>query len=732
MADDKKEVGGPRIRLELFGAFRATDVDGREIGPLGRSGTALLAYLALAGARAISRDRLATLLWPDRATEQARHSLRQSLLVARRILDEASGGETVIERDGLLLDRALITSDVEGFEADLARGDSQSVGAALALYRAPLLDGFDSRSSLFEDWLIPERVRLHDKAMAAFERAIADRAAVGAGDDMKALAEHALILEPGHEALHRALIIWHIEQGEREAALRQFEQCRLILKRQLDVEPAAETMGLKERAEAMRARAIEPRPPAQARPPPAPPALLEPALAEEVASAPTPPRHARWRGRRLALAGLLAGCLSLAAGLLLWQAPWAERTNPVTQLALPLPDKPSLAVLPLRAGDTSADLAAIADGITEGINGSLLAVSRMFIISRASILALGVDGANSSTAARRLGVRYLLEGTVRRSDERLRVTAQLSDALSGRLLWSARYERQQGDVFDVQDDIIQQIITALQIVLTEGEQERLRSNSVKRSFAASLRIGEALQALRTLSREGNLKARQLYDKTAALDPTDAGAFEGLGWTHYFDARFHWSPTPEESLAKAAALVKKAIALDPGWGRAYSLLGAIALYNGDLERARSLGEQAIALGPNDSESIGLLANSLTYSGDLNRAESLMREAMRLCPYSPDWYVWNLGRILRLKGDYQGAIKELESRLSDAPGSLAPRIELALALYAAGRMERARQAGAMVLRANPAFSIKAWYAAPRHTDGTVPATEAKILRALGLPD
>ena len=277
---------------------------------------------------------------------------------------------------------------------------------------------------------------------------------------------------------------------------------------------------------------------------------------------------------------------------------------------------------------------------------------------------------------------------------------------------------------------MQEIITALQINLSEGEQERHRQRA-HLGVEVWLRSGQALQALRNLTRESNLEARRLYEEILKSDPNDSGSYEGLAWTHYLEARFQWSASPADSLAKAATLVEKAIAMDPDWGRAYALLGQIALLNNDLPRALALGEKAIVLGPNDSEAIALLANTMTYAGEIERAETLMHEAMRLSPYYPDWYAWNLGRVLRLKGQPREAMAVLKARLSDAPGSIAPRVELALAQYAAHEVDAAKETATAILRAAPNFSIRAWFATPQHHDPAVPNAEATVLSAIGMP-
>lgn len=733
---------GPHIRLTLFGPFRATDATGTELAPLGRSAIALLAHLALAGRRPVTRDRLATLLWPDRGSEQARHSLRQTLLVARRILDGAAGRDTILERDGLTLDHEIVESDVEHFEVALASGEPAARAAALALYQAPLLDGFDARSSLFEDWLVPERARLHDKAMAAFEEAVTEHGTAGETEALIALAERALALEPAHEAMHRALISVHIAAGRREAALRQFEQCRDALSRRLDAQPAAETLELKRRADALRSSVVPPAPrmeapagahhlvsqPEAVAPTAAPPASLDMAAPESGAA------RAPAGRRRRAIGAVALAAVAIAAAILLWQSPWAERAAPTSQaakMAFPLPDKPSLAVLPFRTDGESADLPAIADGLTEDINASLLTVSRILVISRVSILALQQQGVDATGAAERLGVRYLLEGTVRRSGDRLRVTAQLTDAIEGKYVWAERYERQLGDVFALQDGIVQEIITALQVSLTEGEQERHRPAAFQ-TVDAWLRSGKALQALRRLNRDGMLEARRLYEEILETDPNNAGSYEGLAWTHFLEARFQWSPAPAESIAKAAELVQKAIAMDPGWGRAYALLAQIALLNNDLTRAVALGDQAVALGPNDSEAMAMHANTLTYAGELARAEALMQDAMRRSPYYPDWYAWNLGRVLRLQGRHAEAVAVLEARLGESLGSYAQRVELAIAQVGAGQMERAKATAAAVMRANPAFTITMWLTTPGFRDSAMSLKEGEALRALGLPE
>ncbi len=267
--------------------------------------------------------------------------------------------------------------------------------------------------------------------------------------------------------------------------------------------------------------------------------------------------------------------------------------------------------------------------------------------------------------------------------------------------------------------------------MTEGEQERVSLVHGTSNLEAWVVAGQGRLLLRHLTREDNVKARELYRQATELDPDYPGAWDGLAWTHLIDARFGWSVSREASVLRAAELVQKTLTLDPGRPRTYALLGTIRLVSGDHAEAVTLGEKAVALSPNGADVAALLAYTLTYNGEEERAIAMIEKAMRLRPSYPLWYRWVLGRAYRLAGRYREAIAALKVRLPDSPDSLSFRVELVACYAESGQTAKARIEAAEVIRLEPGFSARAWTQAPPHADAAATEREFELLRRAGLP-
>jgi TolB-like protein/Tfp pilus assembly protein PilF len=528
-------------------------------------------------------------------------------------------------------------------------------------------------------------------------------------------AQQLLGLDPLREDAHRLLMRLYDNAGRRSAALRQFQICEDVLRRELDVEPAPETLQLiseiRTRQEGAGPVAID-------------------------AGAATAQVRMSKRGPRL-WAVVVVGLLLIGAGGAIWYF-YPRGPESLTEIAkeaemaFPLPEKPSIAVLPFMnlSGDPAQDQ--FIDGITEDITTALSIISEMFVIARTTALVYKGKPVNIVQVAEELGVRYVLEGSVQRADDRVRITAQLIDAVGGHHVWAEQYDREIRDIFAVQDEITLEIVTALRVQIAEGEQERVALIHGTRNLQAWLLGSQGTQRARQLTREDNALARGFFERAAALDPNYPGAWDGQAWTHLIDARFGWSESVEASIYRAAALAQKALELDPGRSRTYGLLGTIQLLSGNHVEAVALGENAVALDPNGAEVAVFLAVTLTYTGELERSVALTDRAMRLSPYYPDWYRWNLGRTYRLMGRYEDAVAALETRLAANPGALVPRIELAATYSAMGRQAEAGAMVAEVLKIHPGFSVRRWMRAPPYKDPAVMKREFGILRKAGLPE
>ena len=439
--------------------------------------------------------------------------------------------------------------------------------------------------------------------------------------------------------------------------------------------------------------------------------------------------------QRAALAVVIA-MLVVAGGVAIWQS-YRPSTPPPTEvasvekMAFPLPDKPSIAVLPFAnlSGDPSQDY--LSDGTTENIITALSKISNLFVIARNSAFTYKGKPVKVQQIAEDLGVRYVLEGSFQRAGERVRINAQLVDGLTGRHLWAERYDHEIGDIFALQDDITNHVVTALEVKLTEGEAARISRRQTDNTKAYEL-FRRGLEHQRRGTKTDNNQARRLFEKAIALDAGFADAWCFLGYTHQEDWYFGWSENPPQSLEQATTLAQKAIALDDSSPCPYMLLETIHLWRRDYEKAIAYGEKAVALEPNHADATLQLARTLTYAGRPEETIELTKKAMRLSPYYPDMYLGVLGTAYRLAGNYDEAIAAYDKRRERNPHSTMPYLGLALVYSEVGRDEEARAAASEVLKRNPKFSLnqarnRIPYQDPAEVDRIIAA-----LRKAGLPD
>jgi DNA-binding SARP family transcriptional activator/TolB-like protein len=745
------------MRLRLLGRFRAEGDGGRSLAIASKKGQALLAYLALTTGERHHRDRLAMLLWSDRPDDRARHSLRQCVLTLRKVLGPEAEAALQADDEGLWLAAEEVEVDALAFEESVAAGSLEALERAVALYGGDLLEDINVRSDEFEVWLRAERPRFRNLAVDALAALAERRADGGEADAAIEACRRLLQLDPLYEPGHRLLMRLLAEQGRRGAALRQYQVCEEILRDDLGAEPEAETRQLFDQIRSQSLEAADeseaPETPSEApRPETGVPATTGRDLSEGIVAA---KRLAltlllTWRrsllllqailaGARRSLAWLLvgAGGALAAAGLMVWfvflSSEGVVDFRPVqpTDFVLPLPKKPSVAVLPFETlGDNPAQ-ADLADGITEGITEALSIMSEMFVIAPGTTVQMAAP-VDLPKAARELGVRYLLLGSVQWSSDQVRVSARLIDAVQAQQIWGARYDREIKQIFQLQDEITQEIVTALQVQMTEGEQERIAYQHGTHNLEAWMLAGNALKLLRHLTREDNLRARGLYRRATALDPDYSGAWAGLAWTYFVDARFGWSVSPEEALARSTEYAEKAIALDPNRPRTYTILGNLSLIKGDHDKAIALFERGVELSPNGADVVALLGLGLTYTEDYQRAISLIESAMRLSPYYPAWYRWSLGRAYRLAGQYGEALAWLEAPTGEEPPSLIQRVELVAAYSENRRMIKARAAAAAIVADYPQFSVRLWTRWPPYKNPAVTEREVRALVRAGLPE
>ncbi len=370
---------------------------------------------------------------------------------------------------------------------------------------------------------------------------------------------------------------------------------------------------------------------------------------------------------------------------------------------LPLPEKASIAVLPFENMSDDPKQEYFSNGITEEIITSLSKVPKLLVIARHSTFTYKGKSVNLKKVAEELGVTYVLEGSVRKSENKVRITAQLIDAISGNHLWAERYDRHLNDIFAVQDEITKKIITALQVKLTEGEQIRGAAKGTK-NLEAYLKCMQANEYLNRSNIERNALSRQLAKEAITLDPAYAWAYYVLSKTYQLDMWYGTTESPKVSLAEAKQLLQKAIGLDDTFAEAYSELGFLFAIEKQHDKALALGQKAVALNPNSAESHLKLGKIFIFAGKWEESIPEYKTAMRLNPIPPSYYFWSLGLSYGATGQYEEAITWCEKAVRQDPESFFAHLMMSVVYSWAGREEDAQAEAAEVLRINPEFSLE----------------------------
>jgi adenylate cyclase len=437
--------------------------------------------------------------------------------------------------------------------------------------------------------------------------------------------------------------------------------------------------------------------------------------------------------RRTAMAAIIT-LVIVAGGLIGWNIylQQSKKVEPasVEKMAFPLPDKPSIAVLPFENMSGDPEQEYFSDGITEDIITALSKTPKLFAIARNSTFTYKGKPVKVQQVSEELGVRYVVEGSVRKAEDRVRITAQLIDALTGHHIWAEKYDRDVKDIFAVQDEITKKIITALQVKLTEGEQASVYAKGTD-NLEAYLKVMKARWLYLQGTKEGILKAQGLAEEAIALDPDYAFAYKTLGGVH---ASLPWLglSNPRESLKRATELHRKAIELDDSLAIAHAYLGYHLIMARQYDKGIAEGERAVALEPSSADVIQAYAAILTFVGRREEAIPLFKEALRLNPKPPTLYLKHYAIALRDSGLYEEAITQTKRAIEKEPNDLMAYVVLASSYSLAGREEEAQAAAKEVLRLNPKFSVARMQKLSPHKDRAFAKRFCDALRKAGLPD
>ena len=375
------------------------------------------------------------------------------------------------------------------------------------------------------------------------------------------------------------------------------------------------------------------------------------------------------------------------------------------KMAFPLPDLPSIAVLPFEnmSGDPKQEF--FSDGITENIITALSKVPRLFVISRQSTFSYKGKPVKIKQVAEELGVQYVLEGSVQREGSRVRITAQLIDALSGHHLWAERYDRDLKDLFTLQDEITMRILTAVRVKLTEGEISSAYSKyfSGKEGFDCSLKLMEAAKYAGCITIEDNIVARRLIEEAISMCPENPVGYAQLGGVYMNDFWLDRTKSPQDTLEKGHELAKKALAIDDSLPWAHISLSFIYILKREYDKAIAEAERAVALDSSGSEAYSQYASTLLFACRPEEAIPMFQKAIRLNPNASTYTFVFLGHAFRNAGRFEEAVSAYKKGIQRAPDFIVAHVGLGTTYSLMGREKEARAEAEEVLRINPNFSL-----------------------------
>ena len=322
--------------------------------------------------------------------------------------------------------------------------------------------------------------------------------------------------------------------------------------------------------------------------------------------------------------------------------------------------------------------------------------------------------------AEELGVRYVLEGSVQKAGEKLRITAQLIDAVGGNHLWAGHYDRKESDVFALQDEIIKRVSVELQIKLTAGDRARIAARGTKNLDAWLLRVQGAAEVFK-FTRESTVRARELLYAAYKADPNWGRPLAGIAWSHWQEARRGWSKSKKESIRKGIELAKKAIRLSPEDPLGYMQLGNLNILKGEFKKGLGLREKAVELAPNDFAAAAGFAHQLIWAGQVERALALIQRAKRVSPRTPWWVFYNEGLAFHLLGKHDRAIQAYKNSFERNPKGVYLHVRLSAVYADLDRRDKAREEIKLFLEKKPTAKLagilrrfpfqnpkrKAWY-------------------------
>jgi len=401
--------------------------------------------------------------------------------------------------------------------------------------------------------------------------------------------------------------------------------------------------------------------------------------------------------------------LALLAGGVVWNFYWrATKVEPASKekMAFPLPDKPSIAVLPFVNMSSNPEYDSLADSLSENIIYTLSYLPGMFVIARNSTFSYKGKSVEIRQVAEQLGVRYVLEGSVLRAEDRVRVTAQLIDATTGYHLWSGRFDRTLNDIFSLLDEITKNISGELQVKVSPDQWASLAHKTD--NFDAWAATTKAYSLLTRGFRENVVEIKGLAEKGVLLDPKYGFGWAVLAAVHTLEVIYGLTKSPVDSIKLATECNQKALILDPTLSCATANRGQIYLLQGKVEEATAFCRKAIDMAPSLDMNYLIFGITMDFAGNFDEAIPLFKKAMRLNPFYPARYLGYYGMACLMAGRKEEALSAFKEYLERAQRGESPLLSAHLGLSAVyaelGKVEEARNHVAEIIKINPTFSIE----------------------------
>jgi DNA-binding SARP family transcriptional activator/tetratricopeptide (TPR) repeat protein len=596
------------ITINTLGGLEILDSTGQPLSLGTRKARALLVYLALARGRPQSREHLASLLWGRSADAQARASFRQTLSSIRKHHDFSS--EVLrVEGDSVALVEAAVWVDAIVFEDQAGEATVATLERCDRLYRGDFLAGFNTASADFETWQLAQQQRLAELALRSLNALMEQYASDGKHEQCIDIGHKLLAIDPLHEITQQALMRSYVQLGRREAAIKQYLDFETALREELGVEPAASIRALYQ--DIVNNRSID-------------------------TDAVTTPVK---------------------------QSPAAVSDRIVS--------KPSIAVLPFANLSGDVDQAYFSDGITDDLIVELSRFRSLTVIARSSSFSFRDQQMDIADIAARLGVDYIVEGSVRRAVNQIRITARLVVAESGEQIWGKNHDSELRDIFAVHDEVVGSIVATLGGRL-EDHRAHVRHRTSPNDWSVYDRVLRAQELHYRINKDANGEAQSVLQQAQLQDPQNARIYSLLGAAQLLDYVQHWAKDGQQSLHQALENGRSAVKLDNSDSLAHARLGETLIHFDQFKEARMHFRKALELNPNDSEAIALYSVYFMSVGRPDLAIDELDKVRKMDPYERVWIPWLRGEALFNHGRFDEAIaafEEVVEPINDLKSTLA---------------------------------------------------------------